>query len=89
MIFGILGDCFGHHLANLGTVTVGSTAAIMAAELPATVIHMIEQLALVSPLHCHSSLDCMIRSGTTFINAKMEVGGGIVPVNLRFEVMIK
>jgi hypothetical protein len=28
----------------------------------------------------------MIRSVTTFINAKMEAGGGIVPVNLRFEV---
>jgi hypothetical protein len=28
----------------------------------------------------------MIRSGTTFINAKMEVGGGIIPVNLHFEV---
>jgi hypothetical protein len=28
----------------------------------------------------------MIRSGTTFINIKMEVGGGIVLVNLHFEV---
>jgi hypothetical protein len=28
----------------------------------------------------------MIRSVTTFINAKMEAGGGIIPVNLHFEV---
>jgi hypothetical protein len=28
----------------------------------------------------------MIRSGTSFINVKMEAGGGIVPVNLHFEV---
>jgi hypothetical protein len=28
----------------------------------------------------------MIRGSTSFINVKMEVGGGMVPVNLHFEV---
>jgi hypothetical protein len=31
----------------------------------------------------------MIRSGTTFINVKMEVGGGNMLVNLHFEVTIE
>jgi hypothetical protein len=54
-------------------------------------IHMIQQVILVFPLCCHSSLDCMVRSGTTFINVKMEVARRWyrTAVNLHFEVTFK